>query len=54
MPVRVKSLERAKKLLQKFRTDFAKEISDHEGGEEIYSLSLQFFRLTQQDKGTKV
>lgn len=50
MPVKVKNLDRAKKLLQKFRTDFAKEISDHEGGEEIYSLSLQFFRLTQTNK----
>jgi uncharacterized protein (TIGR02147 family) len=50
MPFKVKSLDRAKKLIQKFRTDFAKEISDHEGGEEIYSLSLQFFKLTKNDE----
>lgn len=53
MPVRVKSVDRAKKLIQKFRLDFAKEISDQEGGEEIYGLSLQFFRLTQTEKDAK-
>jgi len=47
LPVKVKNLARAKKLIQKFRVEFAKEISDHEDGEEIYALSLQFFRLTQ-------
>jgi uncharacterized protein (TIGR02147 family) len=47
LPVKVKSVARAKKLIQKFRSDFAKEISDHEDGEEIYGFSLQFFRLTQ-------
>ncbi len=47
LPVKVKSVDRAKKLIQKFRTDFAREISDHEGGEEIYGLCLQFFKLTQ-------
>ena len=48
MPVKVKNVNRAKKLIQKFRVDFAKEISDHEGGEEIYGLSLQFYRLTNK------
>jgi uncharacterized protein (TIGR02147 family) len=52
MPIKVKSVDRAKKLIQKFRTDFAKEVSDPEGGEEIYGLSLQFFRLTQKDQET--
>jgi uncharacterized protein (TIGR02147 family) len=47
MPVKVKSVERAKKLIQKFRIDFAKEVSDHQNGEEIYGLCLQFFRVTQ-------
>lgn len=47
MPIKVKSVARAKKIIQKFRFDFAKEISDHEGGEEIYGLCLQFFRLTK-------
>ena len=50
LPVKVNSVERAKKLIKKFRSDFAKEISDHEGGEEIYGLSLQFFKLTQTKK----
>ena len=49
MPVKVKNLTRAKKLMQDFRTHFAKEISNHEDGEEIYSLSLQFFRLTEKE-----
>ncbi len=52
MPIKVKNLPRAKKLLQKFRTDFAKEVSDHQDGEEIYGLSLQFFRLTQTPNQT--
>jgi uncharacterized protein (TIGR02147 family) len=47
MPVKVKSANRAKKLIQKFRSDFAKEISDQRNGEEIYGLSIQFFRLSQ-------
>lgn len=50
LPVKVKSVERAKKLIQKFRSDFIREISDHNDGEEIYSLSMQFFRLTQKTK----
>jgi uncharacterized protein (TIGR02147 family) len=49
MPTRVKNLPRAKKLIQKFRNEFAQEISDHEGGDEIYGLSLQFFRLTKAE-----
>jgi uncharacterized protein (TIGR02147 family) len=53
IPVKVKSVEKAKKLIQKFRSDFAKEISDLEGGEEIYALSLQFFKLTQTEKGNE-
>jgi uncharacterized protein (TIGR02147 family) len=49
MPTRVKNVVRAKKLIQKFRQDFAKEISEPEGGDEIYGLSLQFFRLSQKE-----
>jgi uncharacterized protein (TIGR02147 family) len=52
MPIKVKSVDRAKKLIQKFRAEFANEISDPEGGEEIYGLSLQFFRLTQKTQET--
>lgn len=47
LPVRVRSLERARKLIQEFRLKFDQEISDPEGGEEVYGLSLQFFRLTR-------
>ena len=53
MPIKVKSVDRAKNMIQKFRSDFAKEISDHEGGEEIYGLCLQFFRLTQKNTEKK-
>jgi uncharacterized protein (TIGR02147 family) len=49
MPTRVKNVTRAKKLIQKFRQDFAKEISEPEGGDEIYGLSLQFFKLSQKE-----
>jgi uncharacterized protein (TIGR02147 family) len=47
MPVKVKDLNKAKQLIQDFRTEFSKLISDHEQGEEVYALSLQFYQLTQ-------
>jgi uncharacterized protein (TIGR02147 family) len=47
IPFRVKNLARAKKLIQDFRLEFDRELSDDESGEEIYGLSIQFFRLTQ-------
>lgn len=47
VPIRVKDVERAKKLIQKFRSDFSKELADAGEGEEVYGLSVQFFRLTQ-------
>jgi uncharacterized protein (TIGR02147 family) len=50
LPVRVKNLARAKKLIQDFRLAFDKEISNEESGEEIYGLSIQFFRLTKKTK----
>lgn len=53
LPIKVKSVNRAKKLIQKFRSDFIQEISDHTHGEEIYGLSMQFFRLTQKKKETQ-
>jgi uncharacterized protein (TIGR02147 family) len=49
IPIKVKSLPRAKKLIQDFRLAFDQEISDTENGEEVYGLSLQFFRLTQKE-----
>jgi uncharacterized protein (TIGR02147 family) len=52
-PVRVKSVPRARKLIQDFRMNFAKEISDLEGGEEIYGLSLQFFKVSQNEEDSK-
>ncbi len=55
MPVKVKNVARAKKLIQKFRLDFAKEISTQEGGEEIYGLCFQFFQLTKvKDNGDEI
>jgi uncharacterized protein (TIGR02147 family) len=50
LPVKVKSVERAKKLLQEFRIRFAEELSDAENGEEVYGLTIQFFRLTQSSE----
>jgi uncharacterized protein (TIGR02147 family) len=50
LPVSRKSLPRAKKMIQDFRITFANELSDPEGGEEIYGLSLQYFRLTKETK----
>ena len=47
VPIQVKNLDKAKKLIQTFRLKFAKEISDSKNGEEIYGLSMQFFRLSQ-------
>ena len=47
LPVRIKSVERAKKLIQKFKDEFAAELSDQENGEEIYGFSFQFFRLSE-------
>ena len=49
IPVRIQSLEKAKKLIRDFRLKFDREISDPENGEEIYGLSFQFFRLTEKE-----
>ncbi len=48
IPFRVKNLERAKKMIQEFRLSFDRELSDAESAQEIYGLSIQFFRLTQK------
>ena len=45
-----KSLERAKALICEFRIKFDQEISEPEDGEEVYALSLQYFRLTKQSQ----
>lgn len=50
LPVNRKSLPKAKKMIQDFRVTFANELSDPEGGEEVYGLSLQYFRLTKETK----
>ena len=51
MPTKVKNVKRAKELIQEFRMKFADEISEKTDADEIYGLSVQFFRLT--DKQTK-
>ncbi len=50
LPIQVKDLPRAKKLIQEFRLNFSKEIADPKNGDEVYGLSMQFFRLTQKSK----
>lgn len=49
LPVRVRDLDRARKLIQKFRADFEKELVSADDGDEIYGLSIQFFRLTRPE-----
>ncbi len=46
IPIKVKDLDLAKKMIQKFRIDFDEALSDTEDGEEVYGLSFQFFKLT--------
>lgn len=48
--VSARSLERAKTLIQEFRIKFDQEISEPEEGEDVYALSLQYFRLTKQNQ----
>jgi len=47
LPIKVKDLERAKKLIKDFRLAFDQEMTDAEDADEIYGLSIQFFRLTK-------
>ena len=51
IPIKVKNVALAKRMIQKFRIDFDKAVTDPVNGEEIYGLSLQFFRLTNPIKG---
>jgi uncharacterized protein (TIGR02147 family) len=53
IPIKVKDLALAKEMIQKFRIDFDKAVTDSENGEEVYGLSLQFFRLTNQHTGDR-
>lgn len=46
MPIKVKDLVRAREMIQKFRIEFDEALSDPHGGEEVYALSFQFFKLT--------
>jgi uncharacterized protein (TIGR02147 family) len=47
LPVKVKNLDRAKQLIQEFREKFSNEIADQKNADEVYGLSVQYFRLTQ-------
>lgn len=46
IPMKVRDIDLAKKMIQKFRIDFDEALSDTQGGEEVYALSFQFFKLT--------
>lgn len=48
IPIKVSSLPLARQLIQEFRTEFNKAVTAPEDGEEVYGLSLQFFRLTEE------
>lgn len=50
MPIQVKNVKKAKKLIQELRNTMVTEVSDHQSGEEVYALSIQFFRLTEEIK----
>lgn len=47
LSIKLTDLERAKELIQKFRLEFDELISDPANGEEVFGLSIQFFKLTQ-------
>jgi uncharacterized protein (TIGR02147 family) len=51
VPVRVKDLDRAKSMIQKFRIDFDEALSAPDDGDEVYGLSFQFFKLTNTVSG---
>ena len=34
-------------MIQDFRLQLAKEVGDMDSGEEVYALSVQFFKLTE-------
>lgn len=53
IPMRVKDLDVAKKMIQKFRLEFDEALSDDQNGEEVYGLSLQFFKLTNSIQENK-
>ena len=46
-PIKAESLPKAKKMIQDFRLQLAKEVGDMDSGEEVYALSVQFFKLTE-------
>ena len=52
IPIKLKNLARAKKMIQEFREKLSLEIADREKGDSIYGLSVQFFNLTPKDTET--
>jgi uncharacterized protein (TIGR02147 family) len=44
-------LEQAKKLIREFRMSFSKIIGEENSGEEVFQLNIQFFPLTELQKG---
>lgn len=50
MPVKVKNIHRAKKLIRKFKDEFSKELAEQHEGEEIYGVSVQYFKMSELQK----
>jgi uncharacterized protein (TIGR02147 family) len=46
-PVPLSKLPEAKKMIKRFRSRFAEQLSSNDSTDEIYSLGIQFFRLSQ-------
>lgn len=49
--IKVKDLARARKMIQQFRLEFDEALSNEKEGDEVYGLSLQFFKLTNPVSG---
>lgn len=51
IPVKASDLPKAMALIREFRTHFAEQMSATQEGDEIYALSIQYFRLTEKTEG---
>jgi uncharacterized protein (TIGR02147 family) len=47
LPIKVKNLARARILIQEFRERFNQELAEQDDADEVYGLSMQFFRITE-------
>jgi uncharacterized protein (TIGR02147 family) len=46
IPIKIKDLPKAIKMIQNFRLELDRTLSDPKEGDEVFALSLQFFKLT--------